>query len=744
MTDKSLKLDERTDGSPVEMAELAWQQTPSVDSGIGYLKAVFSASGEDAAQKILDMLLCAQINIKELVSRITDDRSIDSLCAHLQRRMWEAKPEDTTKGLNIIKRLIFLEKNDDAKQILDTLFGAVENVDDILNQIRKDSIFASILAYAESAAIRHEVKKAINKFSDPPAVAPKVEAKEIAENLGDGYGRDRQHVYFNGTPIEIAHPASFVVLREGYAKDGRYLYYNGKKFRNAERADSKEIIPSIFEVLQDGYAKDEKSVYHEGNEITGADPPTFEILGDGRAKDKNYSYHNGKRGNEIQKDLGGGYTKDSAHVYYQGEKIGHADVATFAILKDGYAKDRKNIFYKTGIPERADLKTFQVLRDGYAKDAQDVYYQGQKIPEAKASTFEMLQNGYAKDAKHVYYNGIELFGANPATFVLETDPKNPGVGRDGEKIFHEGKEVLADGYYRDRELVYYKNSSLEKASSITFEVLRDGYARDTKHVFFQGIFLDIGSLDKFEILRDGYARGKNAVYYNGMRIPDAQAHTFEVFKDGYARDENNLFYQGKWERGIRRKTLGGSVYEKDIHYVYYKGIRLGEADPKTFVILGESERGAVYAKDDRHIYYNDKIVNDAENASFITFGGGYAADSNGFFFEGQKFPLSSKPKETKIVAFTEGYALITQSDGHSMVIYKGKILKTTKAPNSFVKTKNGNFSWSKNFGKGYTFYSENSRKYNYKQKTSFDVVFRDTDTLYGSNGEWVTGEIIDK
>ena len=149
------------------------------------------------------------------------------------------------------------------------------------------------------------------------------------------------------------------------------------------------------------------------------------------------------------------YTKDVQNVYYIGNPVPGADVATFQVLATQsspvpWARDKNRIYCgasdgQTDVLENADHATFAPVDDsGYATDTTSVYAGcDEVIPGADPKTFVALDpydmdGGYAKDANHVWwvvapgaglgsswdFSAAPISGADPATFVL--DESNPG------------------------------------------------------------------------------------------------------------------------------------------------------------------------------------------------------------------------------------------------------------------------------------------------------------------------------
>lgn len=70
-----------------------------------------------------------------------------------------------------------------------------------------------------------------------------------------------------------------------------------------------------------------------------------------------------------------------------------------------------------------DIATFQTYpewRYMYSKDKHNVYFEGEIISGADVATFEVLEQLHAKDAKHAYYKKGMLKGVDPKTFHIDS------------------------------------------------------------------------------------------------------------------------------------------------------------------------------------------------------------------------------------------------------------------------------------------------------------------------------------
>lgn len=230
---------------------------------------------------------------------------------------------------------------------------------------------------------------------------------------GEELGVDGAHVYIATSTVPYADPASFANVATGYYKDAKHVYYG----------------TSVTAIQP----------------IAGADPATFALLSINTTG-------NIRRGTSS-------FSRDAAHVYWQGKLVEGANPNSFALLPDetgrpsNYYRDAAHVFYENDntivlIPG-SDAMTFVIL-DTYAHLAKDTHavYDGNRILPIDAHTFVPLTDtqrsttGYWKDATHVYYLPYEddygdmisatgltaVAGADPVTFEAYGDIVGCGQG----------------------------------------------------------------------------------------------------------------------------------------------------------------------------------------------------------------------------------------------------------------------------------------------------------------------------
>ncbi len=296
----------------------------------------------------------------------------------------------------------------------------------------------------------------------------------IFESLGNGWRRDKNHVYFHTieTPID---PITVKIISFNYVSDksGVWTFNEESDVIKLEDADPSSFVMVSPETKSTSttsantfYSKDKNHVYYRSALIQGADSTSFTAINHVFSKDKNHIFH-GSKALSIALDLNSfsvldDYTiKDSNGVYYQDEdnediyhKLIDADPASYTEVPDAscfvgeeggnyqYFRDNAHVFAKGKIAEGFDVNTFRGLPTGdFNKDKNHVYFCNDIVEGADSSTFKEISNsGYAKDKNHVYYSSygfIVVEEADTNTFTAV----GGSYGKDKNHIFYDGKLV---------------------------------------------------------------------------------------------------------------------------------------------------------------------------------------------------------------------------------------------------------------------------------------------------------------
>lgn len=183
----------------------------------------------------------------------------------------------------------------------------------------------------------------------------KVDINSFKE-LKKGYGKDHNHIFYNGQLIKNSDPKSFEFLKNGYAVDKHLGYYYGKPF-----ASNKTL-----KTIEKPYAVDDKKVFFKGQLLADCNPKTFKILYQNNlhnwATDGHFYYYGkfkipSKNYQDVVYFKNSKLSKDKEYVYILDRlfnyndikgsfsyKVFEVDVATFGINENGDYFDKDGVF----------------------------------------------------------------------------------------------------------------------------------------------------------------------------------------------------------------------------------------------------------------------------------------------------------------------------------------------------------------------------------------------------------------
>lgn len=211
---------------------------------------------------------------------------------------------------------------------------------------------------------------------------------------------------YRDTAIPEADAKTFVVLSDHYAKDRTHVWYadtyrDGREYYTIAHprvVPIAEADPATFRMLARDIAKDGAAVYDEGKRMRVRDVATFELMDYGFARDRHagYCYVTEIRGSDGPSFMGvdAYYAKDRSRAYYctyETDPVTHLPHARIVPLAEGR------------------VASFRAIEQGYAVDDRAVYYRGEVMPDADVATFTVLgapDNGAdAKDGRNRYAMG---------------------------------------------------------------------------------------------------------------------------------------------------------------------------------------------------------------------------------------------------------------------------------------------------------------------------------------------------
>ena len=196
----------------------------------------------------------------------------------------------------------------------------------------------------------------------------------------------------------------------------------------------------------------------------------------------------------------------------------------------------------------------------------------------------------------------------PATFLGEHYQTNGVIySRNDQEVFFLGKPLWARN-----------QAPLEGIDAQSFRLLSDRWMRDKNRVYAQGQLgydrvqyyfyaLEGADPDSFEPLNLRYAKDKNSAYYiTRKRIRTKSVANFAIVP--YC--VHTIF-------GIDDEITHDSMYARDSEHVYVSGVKLADADPKTFkqVVSGDLVNGE-YFTDGKNVWYGAKLLKNADAESF--------------------------------------------------------------------------------------------------------------------------------
>lgn len=105
-----------------------------------------------------------------------------------------------------------------------------------------------------------------------------------------------------------------------------------------------------------------------------------------------------------------------------------------------------------------------------------------------------------------------------------------------------------------------------------------------------------------------YRKANGGILFNGVKIVDADAKTFQVV--GLVEFEKNQI-----EEKARQENQTINYSKDDIH-AFYNGVLISGADAKTFDFIYTGAFYQEYAKDKNHVYYKGDIIVGADSRTF--------------------------------------------------------------------------------------------------------------------------------
>ena len=215
--------------------------------------------------------------------------------------------------------------------------------------------------------------------------------KNTFEDIGGGFGRDKNWVYSGKNKLGNVDRDSFKYIGGRYIKDKNKIYSARWIVLNEDDLYDIKILENVdkntFENIGESYSKDKNNVYFNDEKIEGIDPKTFKLIDNFFVKDKNNICYNGEN------------LKNISPVEFQTLYISKNANVTYVIFfknKDGVFKlliedpfdSSKNKIVKLNV----DKESVKILSKNYYKDKNNVYCDDKVLKDADLQTFELLEN----------------------------------------------------------------------------------------------------------------------------------------------------------------------------------------------------------------------------------------------------------------------------------------------------------------------------------------------------------------
>ncbi|KQB40336.1 DKNYY domain-containing protein [Flavobacterium aquidurense] len=254
--------------------------------------------------------------------------------------------------------------------------------------------------------------------------------------------KDKNYVYnTNGNKfdeleiIKDADPKTYQLLdssienyqRINWFKDINAVYYKNKKI---------EGDPHTFKPLNDAIAIDANFIYAiinyrgEGIEMLEVNQVIRKHkMIDGEIRPINETYV------QIGNSVVSAFTKAEFELHVFDSITTVKTIDYWSIIVDNVLICKGIIF-----PD-VDAHTFEVLDYNFSKDKSSIYYDCEKINHADYSSFKIISDEYSKDAKQVYFKNNVVKGANPETIKSSSEY---GIWEDENNKYKNGEVLSSD------------------------------------------------------------------------------------------------------------------------------------------------------------------------------------------------------------------------------------------------------------------------------------------------------------
>ena len=184
---------------------------------------------------------------------------------------------------------------------------------------------------------------------------------------------------------------------------------------------------------------------------------------------------------------------------------------------------------------KADAATFEILENSsfIARDVSSIYHAWSRLPKIDRDSFCRIGIHW-KDRQHVYFEHEtslrELQGADPQSFR----DLGGGYGADDNRAWHWGREMKHCTRSRDLQLVPRNRL----------------YARDGANIYCDGKVLRGANHDPWRILASGFSRDDQGIYYLERKLPRADVHSWTHVHRAWSKDRHHVFHMNLVEKDI--------------------------------------------------------------------------------------------------------------------------------------------------------------------------------------------------
>jgi len=310
-------------------------------------------------------------------------------------------------------------------------------------------------------------------------VSLKVDADpQTFEDLGEGYGRDAQHVFIEGKLVEGADGATFKYLGELYGVDANHVWHYDTIMSTAD--------PKSFRVHNYHLTEDTADFYWCGRAVHVVDKLSFVTLGDNDAYDTRWA-------------------KDKYNAYCMGyAPVPLADNESFHTIKGArwmsgdYAADKYRVYFQGHIVEGADPQTFREVDYQVGQDKDRVYYEWKASTVRDYRKLTRVGNYYFTDGKQIYNRKLEEFSeADPTTFRVLIDQGDCVWYTDGDHVwwYDQIVEEADAATFSPVYLYSYFTGKKERVGGSSHD-----YGKDAYHVFCRDSLMEGADPASFEII----------------------------------------------------------------------------------------------------------------------------------------------------------------------------------------------------------------------------------------------------